>query len=65
MFTCSQIISTVSIGPFISDIPAQILDEKVFIMFGYLSRKCDFLSFSQNVSQGLAFFLHTVTQRGI
>jgi hypothetical protein len=60
MFTCSQIVSKVSIGPFISEIPAQRSDEKKRslcltlpiseVRFPFFFTKC-------NAGSGFSFFL--------
>jgi len=59
MFTCSQIVSTVSIGPFISEIPAQRSDEKKrsLCFTTYLGSAIPFFFTKCNAGSGFSFFL--------
>lgn len=58
MFTCSQIVSTVSIGLFISEIPAQRSDEKKrsLCLTTYLGSGFPFFFTKCNAGSGFSFF---------
>ena len=66
MFTCSQIISTVSIGPFISEIPAQISDEKKrSLCLATYFWKCDFFFTECHAGSSFFFFAYGYATRHV